>query len=226
MEWWPAFVLGLVGSLHCAGMCGPLALAMPQEGGNGWFVSTRLLYNLGRIVTYSLLGVAFGLVGKSFSVAGLQQFISIVAGALFLVGCLASNKVSANSKVYGWVHQLKAQFAKALFRRTFSSFILLGLLNGLLPCGLVYVACAGAATTGSILESILFMFLFGLGTVPVMLAIALSGKKVQFATRLKLQRLIPAFMIFAGVILIIRGMGLGIPYLSPDLMAKASCCHQ
>jgi uncharacterized protein len=223
-----AFVLGLVGSLHCAGMCGPLALALPQAGRNASaFFAGRVAYNLGRIITYCGMGLVFGLLGKTLALAGLQQWVSIALGVLLLVGLFASRRLALWRPVTALVEQLKSRMASLLRRRTFVGLLSLGLLNGLLPCGLVYVACAGATATGSLLQGALYMAAFGAGTVPMMLAISLSGKLVPFSLRLKLQKAIPLSVFILATLLILRGMALGIPYISPELTndSGASCCH-
>ncbi|MBI5775005.1 MAG: sulfite exporter TauE/SafE family protein [Verrucomicrobia bacterium] len=229
MELWTAFLLGLVGSAHCAGMCGPLALALPATGNTrAAFLAGRLLYNLGRILTYAALGAIFGLIGQGFALAGLQRWVSLVAGATILISLVASARFGLGIPATSAVGWLKSGFGKLLQQRSLASVFALGLLNGLLPCGLVYVAAAGATASGHFLLGLESMVAFGLGTVPMMLAFGLVGPKLQFALRFKLQRLIPASLAVVGTLLILRGLALGIPYLSPDLSAgKAACpaCH-
>jgi uncharacterized protein len=229
MELWTAFVLGLVGSLHCAGMCGPLALALPQTGNPGLsFSAGRLAYNLGRVVTYCLLGLVFGLLGKTLFLAGIQRWVSIALGLTLLFGLFASRKLVLLKPVTALVNWLKSKMSVLLRRRSFVALATLGLLNGLLPCGLVYVAAAGATATGGLLSGALYMAAFGAGTVPMMLAISLSGKLVPFSLRLKLQKAIPVSVFILATLLILRGMALGIPYVSPVLSADGgmSCCHK
>ena len=226
MEYWTAFILGLFGSLHCAGMCGPLALALPHAGRNAsGFVAGRLAYNLGRIVTYCAMGFVFGLFGKTFLLAGFQRTVSITLGVTLLVGLFASRRLALWRPVTLLVNVLKSRMGGLLRRRTFASQAVLGLLNGLLPCGLVYVAAAGAMATGGIMNGAIYMAAFGLGTVPMMLAIGLSGKLIPFSLRLKLLKAVPVSVFLLGMLLILRGMSLGIPFISPQLSAAASCCH-
>lgn len=222
---WTAFLLGFAGSLHCAGMCGPLALALPATGsGTVGYVTGRLAYQAGRIVTYSLLGVVFGLIGKSFAVVGIQRWVSISAGVLILMGLALSTRPVAGAAMVRAVGWLKGGFRSILRHRTVGSLGLLGLLNGLLPCGLVYAACAGAAAMGGWLGGIEYMALFGAGTLPVMLGISLSGRAIPPAWRFRMQQLVPASVAVVGVLLVLRGLALGIPYLSPDL-AAGTCAH-
>lgn len=222
---WTAFILGLAGSLHCAGMCGPLALALPATGnGTVGYVTGRLAYNLGRITTYALLGVVFGLLGRSLSLIGIQRWLSIGAGCVILGGLIISTRAGLGTPMVKAVVWLKSGFSALLHRRTLASLGLMGLLNGLLPCGLVYAACAGATATGSLASGAAYMALFGLGTVPLMLGLGLSGKALPVSLRFKLQQLVPLSIAVVGGLLILRGLALGIPYLSPDLAAGA-CAH-
>ncbi len=226
MALWTAFLLGFVGSLHCAGMCGPLALALPVVGKTrAMFILSRLTYNFGRIVTYGSLGVVFGLLGATFALAGLQRWLSLGAGVVILIGLLASSRFAVGTPAVKLVVWVKSGLGKMLQRRSFSSLFTLGLLNGLLPCGLVYVACAGATATGSLLTGAEYMLGFGLGTLPMMLGIGLAGRSLQSMFRFHTQRVITASLLMVAVLLILRGMALGIPYVSPDLASGAPCCH-
>jgi hypothetical protein len=228
MDFGLAFILGLLGSLHCAAMCGPLMLALPGlPGGAGRFIAGRIIYQLGRVATYGLLGVVAGLVGQSIFLAGLQRWLSIALGVAVLVGFFISKKVAVSAPVVRLVTKLKDAMSAQLQRRSFSSLTLLGMLNGLLPCGLVYVALAGATASGGIGKSVGYMAVFGLGTLPTMLAISLSGRMFPVALRLKLRGAIPVGVCLLAALLILRGLSLGIPYVSPDLAkGAASCCGQ
>lgn len=219
-----AIVLGLVGSLHCAGMCGPLALALPTTGNSrAGFVAGRVAYNLGRILTYCALGAAFGLVGQTLAFAGFQRWVSLAAGTAILLGLVLSTKFATSVPVARGVAWIKSGLGAMLRQRSFSATFALGTLNGLLPCGLVYAACAGAVATGDLLSGVEYMAAFGFGTVPMMLGIGLVGQKLQFTLRFKLQKLIPACLMLVAAMLILRGLSLGIPYLSPDLDAGGAC---
>jgi len=226
MELWTAFTLGLVGSLHCAGMCGPLALALPPAGNSNLsYLGGRVAYNLGRIITYCAMGLVVGFIGKSLLLAGLQRWVSIALGVLLIVGLLASRKLALWKPVNLFVDQLKTSMGCLLRQRSFVALLLLGLLNGLLPCGLVYVAAAAATVAGGVSEGAQYMAVFGVGTVPMMMAISLSGKLVPVPLRLKLRRAIPVSVLLLGALLILRGLSLGIPYISPDLSVGGAGCH-
>jgi sulfite exporter TauE/SafE len=225
IDCWTAFILGLVGSLHCAGMCGPLALALPGAVVNpARFALGRVAYNAGRIATYCMLGMIFGLFGKTLLLAGIQRWVSISLGVVLIVGLFTARKLALWKPVTALVNQLKSRMSGLLRQRSLVSVGALGLLNGLLPCGLVYVAAAGATATSHMLDGVIYMAAFGAGTLPMMLAIGLGGKLVPLSFRLKLRAAIPVSVFLLGTLLILRGMSLGIPYVSPDLAAR-SCCR-
>lgn len=225
MDFGIALALGLVGSLHCAAMCGPLLLAVPAPpGGPGRFIAGRVIYQLGRMATYCLLGVAAGLVGRSLWLAGMQRWLSMALGVAILLGFFLSRKMAVSAPVVRMIAWLKTAMAAQLRQRGFRSLALLGMLNGLLPCGLVYVALAGAVARGTLLNGVIYMALFGLGTTPTMLGIGLSGKVLPLAFRLRLRAAIPVGVGLVAGLLILRGMALGIPYLSPALQPGETCC--
>jgi sulfite exporter TauE/SafE len=212
-------------------MCGPLALALPHWGrGQSSFLAGRVLYNGGRIVIYAAMGAMFGMLGQGVVLAGLQRWVSLTLGAVILIGLFVSPRFASAIPVTRLVSWLKSTLGNLLQRRGASAMFGIGLLNGLLPCGLVYVACAGATATGSILSGVGYMAAFGLGTLPMLLVISTLGTKFQFALRFKVQRLIPVSLAIVGLLLLLRGMALGIPYVSPKLpeqpSASSACCHQ
>ena len=229
-----AFTMGIIGSFHCVGMCGPLALALPlsDQSLHSKFIGA-LLYNSGRIVTYSLFGLVAGLLGKSFAMIGFQQGLSIALGAaiilLVIIPKIFSGKFKQVNFAGNFFQQLRHTFGQLFFRKNQSTLFAIGFLNGLLPCGLVYLAIAAAASAGDIYSSILFMAAFGLGTLPVMWSIAFWGNFIGINIRQKIRAAYPYMMLLMACLLIIRGMGLGIPYLSPtaDTDKKIiSCCSK
>ena len=213
-----AFVLGLMGSFHCVGMCGPIAISLPLRGHN--FLQKTiggLLYNLGRTFTYGIMGAFFGLIGQGFHFLGFQQSVSIIMGSLMIMSVtlpfLYSNRISVNFEFFTGPLRRSIQ---QLFRvRSYRGLFLIGLLNGLLPCGLVYLAIAGAIGAGSVLSGILFMILFGLGTLPMMLLVSGIGNMISLAVRNKMRKVVPYVVVIIGIIFILRGLSLGIPFLSP-----------
>ena len=229
MEMWTAFILGFLGSLHCAGMCGPLVLALSATGSSkASCLLGRVVNNLGRITTYGFLGMIFSLLGRTLAVAGLQRWVSLIAGVAVIIAWVASSRYAVTTPLLRAVGWLKAGQANLLQQRTFKSLFFLGVLNGFLPCGLVYAACAGAVAAGGFLRGVEYMIVFGLGTVPMMLGIGFVGKKLLLMIRFRFQKLIPTALVVLGMLLILRGMSLGIPYLSPALSyagGKAPACH-
>ncbi len=220
MFYYTALFIGLVGSLHCIGMCGPIAIALPL-GHNSWWHKTLggLLYNVGRIITYTLLGAMFGLLGKGIEMAGLQRWASIVIGLLMILSVffpmLFKSKAKLERFLFGYAGRMISKFRKLFTINSLPSLFLIGLLNGLLPCGLVYVAIAGAINTNSILNGVLFMAIFGLGTLPVMLAIPLIGNLIGANIRKRYRHVLSTIVVIIGILFILRGLSLGIPYISP-----------
>ena len=227
-----AFMMGLLGSFHCVGMCGPLALSLPIDSGRRSARFTGvLLYNTGRILTYSVFGLIFGLIGKSAAFFGFQQWLSIILGLLIILFVVLPKRFSIfhnKNFVLPFFDKIRSSLGQLFSRKKYSSLFFIGILNGLLPCGLVYMAAAGAVATGEVSGSILFMAFFGLGTLPMMWSIAFFGNYVSIGIRQKIRRAYPYLVTFMACLLILRGMGLGIPYLSPEIKKERpniiECC--
>jgi uncharacterized protein len=215
-----AITLGFLGSFHCVGMCGPIALALPV--GNARGISRLLLilsYNAGRMLTYSAFGILAGLAGRSIAIAGYQQLLSVMAGILLLLFILIPAGLKPfqkmNSGIFIFFNRIKSSLSALFLRKGHRSLFTIGLLNGLLPCGLVYMALAGAIATGAAMEGAFFMAAFGLGTLPMMLALPFAGSFISLKTRNTMRRAVPALLACMAVLLILRGLNLGIPYISP-----------
>jgi len=234
-----AFTIGLIGSLHCIGMCGPIAVAIPLHKQN-WLIkiSGGLLYNSGRIITYGILGALFGLLGRGIQLAGLQQWASIGIGIVMILSVvfpfLFKEKIQLDKIFTGYAGRLIGSFRKLFTKSSLGSLLLIGLLNGLLPCGLVYMAIAGAINTNDVMMGVAFMVMFGIGTTPALLIVSLAGNVVSIGFRNKVKKVIPVFIIILGILFILRGMNLGIPYVSPkteklevkqEMNTEGSCCH-
>ena len=222
MELLAALTLGLIGSFHCIGMCGPIAIALPLTHSN-WIskILGASIYNIGRALTYGLMGVFFGLLGKGFKLAGLQQWVSIVMGAIMIISVLfpviLRNRAQLDGLINKLVNRLKKSFGNLFKNHSYNSLFLIGLLNGFLPCGLVYMAIAGAVATGEVLNGAMYMVIFGLGTLPVMLSVSLIGNLISTRFRNRIRKFIPVFIVIIGILFILRGMNLGIKYISPKL---------
>ena len=215
-----ALVLGIMGSFHCAGMCGPIAIALPLHGNSvGGKIIGGSLYNLGRTTTYGIMGALFGLLGQGVAMIGFQQKISVIMGSLMIISvlfpALFRNQYSLDKSWLSFVGKLKSTIGKMFSIRSYSSLFFIGMLNGLLPCGLVYMAIAGAIGTGSVGMGTLYMILFGLGTIPMLLGISLAGNLLSLTVRKRINKLIPVMVVLVGIFFVLRGLSLGIPYLSP-----------
>jgi uncharacterized protein len=226
-----AFTIGLLGSLHCLGMCGPIAFALPVRTSNAWLKFLKyLLYNMGRVFTYAGLGLIMGLVGKGFAMAGLQQIISVAAGILIIVSVLLIHNPFQNSLTtkisYTIKEKLKKLFVFYFQNANWYSLFILGLLNGLLPCGMVYAALFGALATGNHTSGAIFMAAFGLGTVPMMMSVSLSRNLVSNRLKLVFSKVTPYMACILGILLIMRGLNLDIPFISPSISGgEVQKCH-
>lgn len=235
MTLWAGAILGFLGSVHCLGMCGPLALALPGgRRGRAALIVSRLSYNAGRTVTYTALGLIIGALGEGLAFAGMQRWLSITAGVALLIAFVAPasfvRKVTPTG-FYLTVQTVLQRFWNRLSSGSGSgSLFIIGALNGALPCGFVYLALAGAAAAGSIEGSAAFMLGFGLGTIPAMLAASLVGGLARAPLRQRLSRLLPVAGAAIAALLILRGLSLGIPYISPKIadahtVSEAEPCH-
>ena len=220
-----ALTLGMIGSFHCIGMCGPLAFSLPLSNNSDFAKFTgTFLYNIGRIVTYSTLGLLFGLAGKSFSLFGFQQWLSITVGIVILFFLFIPKKWIANTGtnniVSKYTYKIRSTLGQLFLKKNYRSLFAIGLLNGLLPCGLIYMAIAGAIASADPFKSAFFMASFGLGTLPVMWSVSFFGNYIGIGLRQKIRSAYPVMMALMACLLIVRGMGLGIPYVSPAFNNK------
>ncbi|PKL79117.1 MAG: hypothetical protein CVV25_09190 [Ignavibacteriae bacterium HGW-Ignavibacteriae-4] len=235
MEIISGFVLGILGSMHCVGMCGPIALAIPHKSTNKTSIAIdNAFYNGGRVITYMILGTILGLIGSAISFSGLQEKLSIVIGVLMLVLTFGPKIFKISGKVdsffYSGVGKLKGYFSTFLRKKGKLALFTLGLLNGLLPCGLVYVALAASLGIADYMSSMGFMAGFGIGTAPAMFAVSYLGIFASAGVRQKFTKLIPYGIAIVAILMILRGMALGIPYISPQLPTTVeqpveNCCH-
>ncbi len=227
-----AFVLGAAGSAHCIGMCGPIALAVPSPG-NGWRarMMSTLILNGGRVSTYAFLGALFGAFGSGLRLAGLQQSVSIIAGAVLLLSVIVPGLLerwSPTGRLTLLIGRLRGMLARNLKRTAPEALFFTGALNGLLPCGLVYAAAIGAATMGTMPYGALFMVLFGLGTLPALIGLRMSGSMIGTPARALLRKASPVLVSALAVLMILRGLELGIPMVSPHPTTEpgqVTACH-
>jgi sulfite exporter TauE/SafE len=229
-----AFILGLLGSFHCVGMCGPIAFMLPVDRSNSLKkVSQITIYHFGRLLAYSLIGLIFGLIGKSLYIFGFQQQLSIIIGVLMILAVVIPqktfNKYNFSRPVYKAISKVKSALGAALKKKTMDTFLTIGFLNGFLPCGLVYMALFAAIAGGNALNGSLYMLIFGLGTIPLMTTAIYFSHFLKGTARQRIQKAIPVFVIIIGALFILRGLGLGIPYISPapvyDMVTNGIDCH-
>ena len=214
MDIWAALAIGFTGSFHCIGMCGPIALALPgSNSGSFNLISGRILYNSGRIVTYSILGALFGLIGHSVAVAGFQQSLSVILGVAIILSVVLRSRrfesIKSLIRADFFFDRIKDAIGKRFKKSGLSTLFSIGVLNGLLPCGFVYVGLAGSLTTGSILNGALFMALFGLGTFPTMFFMSIAPGMISVTLRNRINRAIPYLAVTFGIYLIYRGFAFG-----------------
>ncbi|MCM4157856.1 sulfite exporter TauE/SafE family protein [Gramella sp. AN32] len=220
-----AFIFGLLGSFHCVGMCGPIAFLLPVDRENNFRKSLQIfLYHFGRLSAYSIIGLAFGLLGKSFSLFGFQQQLSIFIGILMLLILFLPvktfNKYNFSKPVFKIISKVKRGLGNELKKKSPDVFLTVGFLNGFLPCGLVYMAIMGAIAGGATLYGGLYMLIFGLGTIPLMTAAIWFGNFLSGKIRQHIRKTIPVFLGIIAVLFILRGLGLGIPYISPKQQSE------
>ncbi|MBX3044595.1 MAG: sulfite exporter TauE/SafE family protein [Candidatus Kapabacteria bacterium] len=230
------FALGILGSFHCLGMCGPIAIAIPHRSTTKAGVAAEsLVYNFGRVATYTAMGILLGFVGAPLRLAGFQEYVSIATGFLMLLFLIIPRKYYQgvnDMRFFGKiVGRLKSKFQEFFKAKSILSLFTLGLLNGLLPCGLVYIALAGSFAADGVLTAGLYMAAFGVGTVPMMALLYFSKNLLTISLRNKLTKAIPYGVAIVAVLMILRGLSLGIPYISPKLTDQViseqvpECCH-
>jgi len=214
-------IFGLLGSFHCVGMCGPIAFMLPVDRENK---ANRIIqigsYHLGRLFTYGIIGLLFSFLGTRLNLFGIQQQVSIAIGILMILAILLPTRIfskyNGSSFMYRWVGKVKSGLGQALKRKSADNFFTIGFLNGLLPCGLVYMAVFGSVAAGGPWEGAMYMWAFGLGTVPLMTTATYLGNFLKGTVKKKIVKAIPVFVVFVGLWFVVRGLGLGIPYLSPS----------
>ncbi|KGO94949.1 sulfite exporter TauE/SafE family protein [Flavobacterium subsaxonicum] len=219
-----ALLLGLISSLHCMGMCGPIAMMLPVDHNNpAKKASQILLYHLGRLTAYGTLGLALGILGRGFYLAGMQQQLSIIAGILMIAIVMIPEKVFSNynfsKPVYRIISKVKTSLGSQFKKRTYKALFVTGLLNGFLPCGLVYAALFGAIAMQNVPLGMLYMLLYGVGTIPLMSVVVYASAFLTNPMRNTMVKIVPYVAVFIGMLFIVRGLGLSIPYLSPGTIS-------
>lgn len=218
---WTAMILGLAGGFHCIGMCGPIGLMLPvNKKSKLAFTFQILIYHLGRITAYFTIGLFFGMIGKGLYLAGFQQRLSILMGVamilIVLIPTSVFNKYNFSKPIYFLINGVKKKLSIYLQKKTKSSVFLIGFFNGYLPCGLVYMALIGSVSMANAWLGGAYMAIFGLGTIPLLAIFIFAGNFINLSFRNKIQKLVPVFVVIVGLLFILRGLGIGIPYVSPS----------
>lgn len=228
-----ALIFGLVSSLHCIGMCGPIAMMLPVDRSNPTKKALQIiLYHAGRLTSYATLGLLFGVLGKGLYLAGMQQRFSIVLGIMMILIAVIPEKIFAkynfSKPVYKLISKVKSSLGKQFKRKSADAFFTIGVFNGLLPCGLVYAALFGAIAMHNVTLGVAYMLLYGLGTIPLMSVVVYASSILSLPFRNKLQKIVPLITVIIGLLFVLRGMGLDIAYVSPGnvhlfVQADANC---
>ncbi len=225
------FFLGLAGSLHCIGMCGAIALSLPI---NSLPTSQKnisiILYNIGRLISYSIIGLLFGFLGRTLYLGGFQQWLSIIIGISIIAYFITRYFLKGNfeiSFIKKFTIKLQTILSKHLMQQSPKHSFIIGILNGFLPCGMVYFALASALATNSITNGMLCMLFFGLGTIPLMIATSYFGVFIKLSLRNSIKKTMPFFILFIGVLFLMRGLNLNLPFLSPIINQNNNViiCH-
>ena len=225
-----ALILGLISSLHCIGMCGPIAMMLPVSRTNNTQKFMQIgIYHLGRLTAYGSLGLIFGFLGKGLFIAGMQQQLSIIVGVLMIALVVIPERIfmqyNFSKPIYRAISKVKSHIGFQFKRKSLDALFTIGFFNGLLPCGMVYAALFGAVAMQNPWLGTSYMVLFGVGTLPLMTLVVFAANKLSFQWRNKVQKVIPMMLVLVGILFIIRGLGLDIPMISPtgqDLMVTAN----
>lgn len=224
-----ACTIGFAGSLHCVGMCGPLMMTgLFQKGNQSFSLHRWALYHTGRIGIYAIWGLLFGLLGTSAKWFGWQQNISLSLGVgILLILLLSKLFPHLEGKIHNnfILQAIRKKLVPHIHSKIPVSSLLGGMLNGMLPCGLVYVALAGATAMQDVAAGGLFMVFFGIGNLPMLFAVMVLGQKFQLPLRAVFSKWYPALIGMMAILLIMRGMNWG-TYLSPALIkGKVDTVH-
>lgn len=221
-------VMGLISSLHCIGMCGPIALAVPMSRSSSRTLG-MVFYNAGRVITYTTLGAVAGIAGTGFYRGGWSQLFSVVCGILIVLAVLGATLLPRLGMVIWFGEKVQRLMHRFLKIKGGLGVFLLGVANGLLPCGMVYLAVTMALSTSqSVFQGVLFMLFFGFGTIPALFIFSAFSTFLGVNFRNKIKKILPVITLTMGILLILRGLNIGIPFISPFLPASPTetvICH-
>lgn len=204
-----AFILGMLGSVHCAGMCGPLSLLIPAGSVTAdRRIAGLLLYNLARILVYTLLGFVTGWAGYLVSLSGAGAWLMLLAALLLLLSGVFSlfsrNLLDRIPVPDRWMQHLRHFFRPFFRQKNYWAYIGMGTFNALIPCGLLYTALLAAVAEAHPLQSAGFMLMFGLGTVPAMMSAQYLLQFIRQEWRTCLRRALPLASIVLALFMIYR----------------------
>lgn len=227
-----ALLMGFTGSLHCAGMCGPIIWIMPFHAFSGIRKAVAIgLYHLGRISVYALMAAVLHSFKDVFD-PRVQQYVSIVLGSiLLLAGILAFFPVSTFRIKLPWAGFVRGRLGDVMGRPGLGAIAMAGVLNGMLPCGLVYMALSASMTLPDVTSAIGMIYIFGAGTLPMLVGITLLKSRLSVMWGNQFRKVVPVLVFSFGCLFVLRGLNLGIPYLSPKVevsqgSVQSSCCHK
>jgi uncharacterized protein len=227
-----AILMGLAGSLHCVGMCGPIMLFLPFHHFTGLRKAAAIaLYHFARISVYAMMALVIYSFRSVFNPV-VQQYISIVLGSLFLfAGVISFLPFTKKLQVkLPWTKFVTKQLGEFMGNPGLPSIFISGMLNGLLPCGLVYMMLSATLALHTATHAVLFAYIFGVGTVPALVSIILFRSRINVGKIEFVKKYTPVVVFLFGIIFLLRGLNLDIPYLSPKVQVingeVRSCCHK
>ncbi len=226
-------VIAFLGSFsHCVGMCGGIIIAYSstkiEEGWNKPKQAlAHLLYSLGRVTTYVILGAMFGFLGGVAMFNNMANGLLLILAGIFMIltGLSLSGKIKFLTLIEhsmssaSWYRKL---FRELLQTKTLYSFFILGMINGLLPCGLVYFFAVTSASTGSAIYGALVMFIFGISTIPALFSL---GFFVGLYKNSSLRDLIIKIASISVIIFGIYTIKNGYEYIKYPQKSISQCCE-
>lgn len=189
------FMTGLLTSIHCISMCGSINLVATVNNDNKRSIKRPLLYNIGRIISYTIIGGLVGLVGKIIS------FNNIVNGIIIILASMVMLLMSLTM-----LNVIKVKFKFIKYKVSNRNPFIIGLLNGLMPCGPLQAMQIYALSTGSVLKGTLSMLLFGLGTVPLMLVTGVIFSSLKGKTKILINKIASVLILILSIVMFNRGL--------------------
>lgn len=226
---WTALILGFLGSAHCIVMCGPIAMMVPGAKGKHK-ITAALLYNGGKILSYVLIGLFFGLATAFVTSFKIQSIITIVGGTIILLLAFTPALLNFAEKrgfqLFNSLINFKNRMSQSLDKNRLEYGLYIGFLNGFIPCGLVYVAAIGAIIQPNLIDTILYMVFFGLGTLPVMSFIIMTSSMLKSKFKLHSNKIKFAGLLLVGCFMLWKGISnYNVEIESPKANESFIICH-